>query len=98
MNHLQLEDLRVAESLEQGDCLAVRGGDAGVEQGIGIGGVGSEVDVTTGGLLFASPVTTVNLVMPVYANTQTATAMDMTNINNTMSMVGSILEGTGIAV
>lgn len=93
---LMIEDLDESNELDADARKALMGGSS-VAQGIGSGGVTSDLAVNAGGLLFASPVTTVNLVMPVYANTQTATALDMTNLTNTMSMVGSILDGTGIS-
>ena len=98
MNHLQLEDLRVADSLERDDCLAVRGGDAGVGQGAETGGVGSDVALTTSGFAFASPVILLNFVMPINTTTQTGIAVDTTTVTSTINSVGSMLEGVGIEV
>ena len=96
MNHLQLEDLRVADSLERDDCLAVRGGEAGVGQGAATGGVDSDVALATSGFAFASPVILLNLVMPVNTTTQTGIAIDTSTITGTINSVGSMLEGVGI--
>ena len=92
MAHLIVQDLNNGIDLDEAACKALRGGVDTVNlgaQGSSIG-AGQRVDAS-GGLLFASPVITTQLVFAFDTTTIVTPITEVTNVLNTTSLVGSIL-------
>ena len=98
MTNLIVQDLKNGIDLDQAACKALRGGVDTVNlgaQGSSIG-AGQSVDAS-GGLLFASPIITTQLVFAFDTTTIVAPITEVTNVNYTTSLVGSIMNQYGLA-
>lgn len=98
MAHLMVQDLKNGVDLDASACKALRGGVDTVNlgaQGSSVG-AGQSVDAS-GGLLFASPVITTQLVFAFDTTTIVAPITEVTNENYSTNLVGSIMNQYGLA-
>ena len=92
MNSLTIVDLDESRELDAAAAQAIFGGSS-ANQGIGNGATMAGMNTNIGpGLLFASPITNVQIVAPVTTNIQIATVMDMINDIRTTNILGSIIQ------
>jgi len=96
MTNLTVRDLEAGVELDKAACTALRGGSVDLAaQGSNVG-AGQSVGIP-GGLLFASPVITTQLVFAFDTTTIVAPITNLANTFNTTSLVGSILNQFGDA-